>query len=89
MGDTTQISAHIAVSTKELLERLVRATGMTRTHLVEQALLHHMRALRELPIDAVVPARVVLSRESAERVRDLVERPPEPTDDLRRLFEDR
>jgi antitoxin component of RelBE/YafQ-DinJ toxin-antitoxin module len=89
MGDTTQISAHIALSTKEQLERLVRATGITRTHLIEQALLHHMRALTELPFDVIVPSRVVLSRESAERVRDLTERPPEPTDAMRRLFEDR
>lgn len=89
MADTTQISAHISPDTKERMERLVRSLGITRTHLVEQALLHHLRALTELPLDLIVPSRVVLSRESAERVRDLTERPPEPTDAMRRLFEDR
>jgi len=89
MASTTQISAHISKATKEQLERLVRATGMTRTHLIEQALLHHMRALTELPLDVLVPSRVVLTRESAELVRDLNEQPPEPTDAMRRLFEDR
>lgn len=89
MASTTQISAHISIETKERLERLVRSLGVTRTHLVEQALLHHLRALSELPPDAIVPARMVLDRASAERVRDLTERPPEPTEEMRRLFDDR
>jgi len=40
-------------------------------------------------LEAIVPKRIVLTRESAERVRDLVERPPEPTAEMRRLFDDR
>ena len=89
MKATTQISAYISLETKERLERMVRAYGITRTHLVEQALLHHLRALSEIPADTIVPARLVLTRESAERVRDLTERPPEPTDGMKRLFDDR
>ena len=84
-----QISAHISPETKERMERLVRATGVTRGHLVEQALLHHLRALEELPEDVIIPARVVLDRESAERVRDLTTHPPAPTEAMRRLFDDR
>jgi len=89
MASTTQISAHISIATKEQLERMVRALGITRTHLVEQALLHHLRALSEVPADAIVPARMLLDRASAERVRDLTQRPPEPTEEMRRLFDDR
>lgn len=89
MAATTQISAHIRLSTKEVLERMVRTLGITRTRFVEQAILHHLRALSELPPSAVVPTRLVLSKDSAEQVRDLVERPPEPTDDMKRLFDDR
>ena len=89
MKSSTQISAHISLETKERLERMVRAYGITRTHLIEQALLHHLRALSEIPADAIVPARLVLTRESAERVRDLTERPPEATDEMKRLFDDR
>ena len=85
----TQISAQISLATKERLERFVRATGVTRTHVIEQALLHHLRALEELPAEAIVPTTLVLARESAERVREVVERPPEAPDDLRRLFDDR
>lgn len=86
---TTQISAHISMEAKARLEKYVRATGITRTQLIEQALLHHLQALEELPLDVIVPARVVLSDESAERVRDLVVRPPQPTEAMKRLFDDR
>jgi len=73
MAATTQISAHVSMDTKERLERFVRATGVTRARLIEQALLHHLRALDELPADVIV-----LTRESAERVRDLTSRPLDP-----------
>jgi len=89
MSNHTQISAQISMVTKERLERFVRATGITRTHLIEQALLHHLSALEELPLEVIVPARLVLDRESAAHVRELTERPPEPTDALRQLFDDR
>lgn len=89
MTGTVQISAHISLETKERLERYVRATGVTRGHLVEQALLHHLRALEELPADVVIPARVVLSPASATLVRDLVDHPPALTEAMQRLFDDR
>ena len=86
---TTQISAHISDKLKERLERYVRAHGLTRAHLIEQALEHHLQALDELPPDAIVPTRIVLAPESASRARHLVEKPPEPTDSMKRLFDDR
>jgi len=89
MSTSAQISAFIDVAVKDRMEAYVRETGVTRAHLVEQALLHHLQALEELPSDVVVPARMVLRQESAERVRDLVTRPPEPTEALRELFDDR
>ncbi len=89
MSNQTQISAQISMVTKERLERFVRATGITRTHLIEQALLHHLSALEELPLEVIVPTRLVLERESAERVRELTERPPAATDALKQLFDDR
>ncbi len=67
----------------------MRASGVTRTHLIEQALQHHLRALEELPLDIIVPARVVLTSGSAKQVRDVTSHPPEPTDAMRKLFDDR
>jgi hypothetical protein len=43
-------------------------------------------ALEPLP-ELVLPARLVLTPESWNEVVGLVEAPPEPTDDLRRLFD--
>lgn len=89
MAAVTQISAHISRTAKERLERCARETGITRSRLVEEALLHHLRALEELPADAIVPARLVLSRKSAERVRKLLAKPRAPTEAMKRLFDDR
>ena len=89
MTTTVQVSAHISVDTKERMERYVRATGTTRAHLVEQALLHHLQALEDLPLDIVVPARAVLDQTSAQKVRELLMRPPQPTEEMSRLFDDR
>jgi predicted DNA-binding protein len=86
---TVQISAYISEETKARLERFVRRTGQTRARLIEDALLQHLQALEELPADAVVPARLVLDASSAERVRDMIARPPEATESLKRLFDDR
>ncbi len=85
---TTQISAHIPTELKARLDKYVRAHGVTRQHLVEQALEHHLSALEELPAEAIVPTRIVLTAQSAERVADLLENPPQPTDAMKRLFDD-
>jgi hypothetical protein len=89
MASTTQISAHVSVSTKEKMERYVRENGVTRGHLIEQALLHYLKALEELPLEAIVPARIVLSRKSAEKVRDMTSHPPEPTEAMKKLLDER
>ena len=86
---TTQISAHVAEETKERLDRFVRRTGQTRARVIEDALLQHLQALEELPDDVLVPARVVLTAESAAMVRDAITRPRKPTKEMKRLFDDR
>lgn len=86
---TTQVSAHISEETKARLERLVRRTGQTRGRVIEDALLQHLQALDELPAEALVPARIVLSAQSAAHVRHMITRPPAPTEEMKRLFDDR
>jgi uncharacterized protein (DUF1778 family) len=85
MADT-QISAYISDETKELVERYADTHGVKKGRLVEEALLHHLQALRELPADVIIPPRIVLSGESFERVGDLVKRPRTPTKALRDLM---
>ncbi len=82
----TQISAFISDSTRVRLERLVRARGVTKAHVIEQALLHHLQALDELPEDVILPARIVLDSSEAARLSDLMDNPPPPTETMKRLF---
>lgn len=65
MDRETQISAVVSEATKELLERHVRATGVKKGHLVEQALRHHLQALQELPADVIIHPKIVVARRSS------------------------
>ena len=78
MEKECQISALISPATRALLEQYVRATGIKKGHLVEQALLHHMQALHELPADMIVRPRLVVSRRSGERIAARITAPPRP-----------
>jgi hypothetical protein len=81
----TQISAVISVATRELLERHVRASGTKKGHLIESALRHHLQALEELPLDAVVHPRLVVTRRSGEEILSRI-RSPRPTKALKKLM---
>lgn len=84
---STQISAHISDSTSSELESYVEARGLKKGYVIEQALRHHLRALRELPADAIVPPQVVVSAKTAERLVDRMLKPRAPTPAMRLLFE--
>jgi hypothetical protein len=74
MRKEVQISAFIDATTRGLLDRHVRATGVKKGYLLEQALLHYLQALAELPADFIVPPRLVLTPESGELVQRAVRR---------------
>ncbi len=84
----TQISANISVETKERMEQYVRAHGVKKSHLIETALQHHLRALDELPSDILVPAVLEVTRESGERLMERIANPPSPTAAMKALFDD-
>jgi predicted short-subunit dehydrogenase-like oxidoreductase (DUF2520 family) len=65
----TQISAQISETTRELMERHVRRAGVKKGHLIEQALLHHLQALEELPAEYIVHPRIVVSRRTATEMQ--------------------
>lgn len=85
MKDGTQISAVVSRSTKEQMERYTRATGVKKGHLVEEALRHHLQALRELPTDVIVHPILTVTRESGEAILRQI-REGEPTRALRDLM---
>ena len=62
----TQISALISDSTRELIEAHVRRTGVKKGHLIEQAVLHHLQALDELPSEYIIHPRLVVSRKTGQ-----------------------
>lgn len=87
MERETQISALVSRTTSELLERHVRATGVKKGHLVEQALRHHLQALQELPADILVHPNLVVTRKSGDAILKQIAK-GRPTSALRRLLRD-
>lgn len=85
MEKETQISALISRTTKELLDRHVRATGVKKGHLVEQAIRHHLQALRELPADVIVHPRLVVTPKSGAAILKQIDA-GKPTTALRDLM---
>ena len=80
----TQISALVSAGTREMLERHVRATGLKKGYLVEQALRHHLLALEQIPAEYVIRPKLVVTRESG---RALLEPDQSaPTAALRKLM---
>lgn len=66
MAKESQISAPVSEATKTLLDKHVRATGIKKGRLVEDALRHHLTALAALPADIIVHPTLVITRESGE-----------------------
>jgi hypothetical protein len=87
MAKELQISAQISEATRELMEKYVRRTGVKKGHLVEQALLHHLQALEEIPLEYIIHPRIVVARETGEEMLRKAES-PRPTRALRKLMRD-
>ena len=84
--NVTQISVNISPETRDRLERYVRARGLKKGFVIEQALLHHLLALNELPEDALVPPRLVVTAESGERLLERLATREGPNRAMRELF---
>jgi hypothetical protein len=85
----SQISAFVSDATREQLEQFAEAHGVKKAYVVEQALLHHLQALRQLPADLIIPAQVAVDATSLERVGKLMRAPRKPTSALRTLMRKR
>lgn len=83
----SQVSAVIADTTPERLERFARERGVKKSHLIETALLHHLAALEELPADVVIPPVIVISRAGGEDIERRIADPQPPTPAVRALFD--
>lgn len=61
--------------------------GVKKGNLVEQALLHHLQALDELPAEFIIHPHIVVSRKTGEKMLRQAES-AEPTPALRELMRD-
>jgi hypothetical protein len=84
----TQISAHISGEAKAALDAYVKQRGVKKAFVIEEALLHHLQALREIPEDIVIPARLVLSEQSMQEVAERLAADEEPSEALKAIFRD-
>lgn len=81
-----QISALVSSETRDLLDRQARARGMKKGAVIESALLLYLKTLQELPAEIILPPRLVLTRESGDRILRLVQEPGQPTPEMEALF---
>lgn len=82
-----QISAVVSEETRALLDEAAEARGLKKGHVIEEALLHYLHALRELPSDVIIPSRLVLTETSGRVVVvQQVLHPREPTDAMKALM---
>ena len=86
MSEQSQISATVSAATKERLDRFTESHGLKKNFVVEQALLYFMEARKELPDEALIPARLVIEDKAFDRILDLLNSPPAPSKTLRELM---
>jgi len=83
---STQISATVSKETKKLLDAFVRRRGIKKSFVIEEALRRHMLAADEIPEEFLIPPVVRLTRQSMQKLADLLESPPPPTEPMQTLM---
>jgi predicted DNA-binding protein len=88
MSTTTQVSAYISEETKAEVEAYVKRRGVKKGYLIEEALQHHLQALREIPEDLIIPSRLVLAEKAMAQIAKRITQQEQPTEALKALFRD-
>lgn len=86
--NTAQIHANISPEIRDRLDRFARARGLRKGFVVEQALLHHLSALDNLPQELILPPRIVIGSDAGERVLNRIEGGESPNATMRELFDE-
>lgn len=86
MSTGTQVSAYISEETKTQVDAYVRRHGIKKAYLIEEALQHHLQALREIPEDLIIPSRLVLTSDAMAQLVDYITPENQPTEALKGLF---
>ena len=82
----TRISAYISDEANAEAEAFVKKYGITKARLIEEALQHHLQALREIPSDLIVSSRLVVTEGSVSHVAARLASDELPTPALRGLL---
>ncbi|MEL6195527.1 MAG: hypothetical protein AAFZ38_01480 [Myxococcota bacterium] len=88
MKKSEQISAPVAAETKAALDAYGAKTGLKKGRVIEDALLHHLQAIREIPADLIIPPRIVLTSAGMEQIAKSLEGEPLRNAALRDLMRD-
>ena len=88
MPTTIQVSAYISEETKAEVEAYVKRRGVKKAHLIEEALQHHLQALREIPEDLIIPSRLVLPEQAMAQIAKRITQEEQPSEALKALFRD-
>jgi hypothetical protein len=83
-----QMSLCLSESTNERLDRFIHETGVSKDRVIEDAIVSCLDAYDELPESAIIPRRIVLTKESGARFLEQLEEDPEPTEALIKLMRD-
>ena len=54
--------------------------------MIEEALQHHLQALREIPEDLIIPSRLVLAGKAMAEIAERITQEDQPTESLKALF---
>ncbi|GMQ75154.1 MAG: hypothetical protein BMS9Abin01_0398 [Gammaproteobacteria bacterium] len=86
MSSSIQVSAYISEETKAQVEAYAKRHGVKKAYLIEEALQHHLQALREIPADLIIPSRLVLTSEAMAQIAERIARKKQPTEALKALL---
>ena len=81
-----QISAYVSDATNDRLDMFVRESGVKKARAIEDAIIGYLDAIDELPASAIIPTRIVLTKESGEEFLREIESDAEPTEALKHLM---
>lgn len=70
-----QISTYVSEELHRQLEAYCKKNGIDKNVLIEDALLHHLQALREIPKEFIIPPRITLTESGMESLAELLEKP--------------
>ena len=64
----------------------MKRRGVKKAYLIEEALQHHLQALREIPEDLIIPSRLVLTEKAMAEIAERLAQEGQPTEALKALF---